>query len=184
MNEKGGTELDINDVKQAIAKNDESFLKCMKAVQDSLYRISIAIVKNEHDCHDAIQETILKAYRSIEKLKEPSHFKTWMIRILINESNDILRKRKKLLFFQKVKEEGYTPTYCRNEELHKALESLPNKQKMIVLLFYFEELRVEEIAEVLQVSSGTVKQHLFRARKALGKILKKDREGEVYYEGV
>jgi len=88
--------LDIaGEVKKAKKGNKDSFINLINYCEASLYRISSAILKKDEECVDAIQEAILKAYYSIHKLKEPSYFKTWITRILINECYKILNNKKK-----------------------------------------------------------------------------------------
>ncbi|MDQ0048176.1 RNA polymerase sigma-70 factor (ECF subfamily) [Paenibacillus polymyxa] len=80
----------------AIHGDKEAFVNVIRAVQQSLYVVARSIVKNDEDCADAIQETVVKAFSNVHRLKEPAYFKTWIIRILINECNWIIRKKKRV----------------------------------------------------------------------------------------
>ena len=78
------------------AKNGdkEAFTTIMLSLEKDLYKIAKTRLKNDDDIYDAIQETIIEAFKSIKKLKNTEAFKTWIIRILINKTNDIFRRKK------------------------------------------------------------------------------------------
>ncbi|WP_244310834.1 sigma factor [Paenibacillus ottowii] len=80
----------------AIQGDKEAFMNMIRAVQQNLYVIARSIVKNEEDCANTIQEAIVKAFSNVHRLKEPAYFKTWIIRILINECNRIIKKKKRV----------------------------------------------------------------------------------------
>ena len=75
------------------------FIKEVRDAESMLYHISKSILKNDSDCGDAVQETILKAYEKLPTLKKEKYFRTWITRILINECKGILRKRKNVILF-------------------------------------------------------------------------------------
>ncbi|SID64161.1 RNA polymerase sigma factor SigM [Mycobacteroides abscessus subsp. abscessus] len=112
------------------------------------------LLSNDNDCADAIQETILKSFRSIRKLKQPKYFKTWITRILINECHNILRKKQTVVPVEDI--EYY-------------------KHRAPVILYYYEDFSVKEIAELLEISTGTVKSRLNRARAKLSVYLSEER---------
>ncbi|MGM1046337.1 MAG: sigma factor [Bacillota bacterium] len=88
------------EVERAKEGNHEAFINLIKPLELQMYNIAKAIVRQDEDCADAMQEAILKAYKSIANLRNPSFFKTWLFRILINECNTILRKRSNVVSFQ------------------------------------------------------------------------------------
>lgn len=119
------------------------------------------------DCEDAVSEAILKAYSSISTLKNEKYFKTWLIRILINESLKIRKYRKANYLYDEqflwdVEQEGESYT-----ELYNAIISLPEKIRIAVVLYYIEGYSVEEIKDILKVPTGTVKSRLYKGRKML-----------------
>ena len=71
----------------------EEFLSHVLGAEETLFHISFSILRNEQDCADAVQEAILKAYSCLDKLRDEKYFKTWIVRILINECYGILRKK-------------------------------------------------------------------------------------------
>jgi RNA polymerase sigma-70 factor (ECF subfamily) len=164
---EGGCFLSVEtDVKLAQKGDREAFVRLVRQFEGSLYRVASPILKKDEDCADAIQDTVLSAYRSIHKLKEPSFFKTWLIRILINQCKRILNKRNKILFIAEMKEEGRQEAWERIE-LREAVNRLEDALRIVIVLHYFEDMSVREMAELLDVSEGTVKSRLYRARQEL-----------------
>ncbi|SEM84619.1 RNA polymerase sigma-70 factor, ECF subfamily [Lihuaxuella thermophila] len=140
------------------------------------------ILPRDQDCLDAIQETILKAYQGIDRLKRPAYFKTWLIRILINQCNEMIRKNKKIYLLEEIKE-----TYSANAELEKielreAVNKLEADQRIVVFLHYFEDISLKDIADMLDIPVNTVKTRLHRARRALANMLEISPERKVGYE--
>ena len=129
----------------------------------TMYRISMSMLQNEADCADAVSEAILKAYEKLPSLRNERYFKTWLIRILINECNKILRS--KLRFAPLDEETGF----CENDysDLYEALNKLDTKLRLTVTLYYMEGYSVEEIKNILKIPAGTVKSRLARGRKLL-----------------
>ncbi|PZD97179.1 RNA polymerase [Paenibacillus sambharensis] len=170
------------DVITAQRGDREAFVRLIKNVELSLYRVARSIVRRDEDSADAIQETILKAYSGIHALKEPAFFKTWIIRILINECNKILQKRKTVT---KVNEHLLNPTCFSDYEkvdLREAVDRLDEKLRIVVVLYYYEDISLKQIAETLEISEGAIKARLHRARKILAGWLKYTQEGKVGYE--
>ncbi|MGE7826895.1 sigma-70 family RNA polymerase sigma factor [Paenibacillus sp. NPDC093718] len=158
----------------------EAFVYLIKAVQQSLFVIARSIVKNDEDCADAMQETIAKAFSNVHTLKKPAYFKTWIIRILINECNRIIKKKKRVYPVPyDMRKSSYKGNY-EQIEMFEVIDKLDDQLQTIVTLFYLEDLSVKEISKVLEVSEGTVKSRLFRARQQLSELVLG--EGEAKYE--
>lgn len=85
------------DVQLACSGDREAFSRLIREIQGELYRMARTLLNRDEDCADAIQEAILKAYRSVPKLREPAYFRTWMFRILIHECRRIYHKEKRML---------------------------------------------------------------------------------------
>ncbi|WP_054955174.1 sigma-70 family RNA polymerase sigma factor [Paenibacillus dakarensis] len=173
--------MDIYETATLARQGDkEAFAALVRACQQSLYIIARSILRNDEDCADAIQEAIAKAFSNIHTLKEPAYFKTWLIRILINECNRILRKKKRVYPTPyDIRKASYIDDY-EQIELFEVIDELDEQLQMIVTLFYVEDLSVKEISKVLEVSEGTVKSRLHRARQQLSKLVFK--EGGTKYE--
>ena len=150
----------------------EQFSAKILAMERSLYHVAKSLLRNDEDCADAIQNAILKAYGKLHTLKNEEYFKTWVTRIVINESYAILRANKRLVSYeeymsdeQAAEEEEYSPVF---EEITKMKE----KYRIPFVLHYVEGYTTAEIAKMLSLSEGAVKTQLFRARNQLKAQLK------------
>jgi RNA polymerase sigma-70 factor (ECF subfamily) len=130
------------------------------------YRIAYSYVKNADDALDIVQESIIKAMVSLNTLKNREYLKTWFYRILINCSLDFIRKQKKVItldneiLYSYVNE--FDDTYA-DIDLHRALDELPDIYRSIIILRFFEDLKIEEIAEILNENVNTVKTRLYKS---------------------
>lgn len=153
--------------------DNEAFLALIDQNRLSIYRVARGILKNEEDIKDAIQNTLIKAFQNIHTLKKDEYFKTWLIRILINECNEIFRKNKKNILLDEniggLKEQ-YIDDY-KNMDLVRSINLLNEELRILITLFYFEDISVHDISKILNIPQGTVKSRLSRARSKLREIL-------------
>ena len=160
----------------------DEFLRLALDSEPTLFHVSFSILHNEQDCADAIQEAMLKAYENRHKLREIKYFKTWMVRIVINESHGILRRKKLFQTYDDAvqKDNTYLSNYIKEEyiDLYRAIDHLGEKVKICVILYYLEDYSVAEIANVLKIPIGTVKSRLNHARKELKDLLG-EQEGQI-----
>ena len=160
------------------AKNgdNEAFLELINENKLNIYRVARGILSNEHDIEDAIQNTIIKAYEKINTLKKNEFFRTWLVRILINECNEIIRRNKRVVSINESNhEERYNDCY-ENIDLTKAINSLSEELRVTTVLFYFEDMSIKDIASMLNIPNGTVRSRLSRARKILREVIGEDAE--------
>lgn len=148
------------------------FIKEVRDAEAMLYHISKSILKNDSDCGDAVQETILKAYEKLPTLKKEKYFRTWITRILINECKGILRKRKNVIPY----EEYMVTEEDRYSHLYMALMELPEDLRILVTLYYLEGFSQKEISGALDIPEGTIKSRLSRAREFLKAQLSDEEE--------
>ncbi|WP_313233335.1 sigma-70 family RNA polymerase sigma factor [Tissierella praeacuta] len=152
--------------------------------KELFYRLAYSYVKNIDDALDVVQESIYKAFSSIDSLKNFDYIKTWFYRIIVNVSLDLLRKRKREVVtdeeFLLNNDIGAVDTYP-NIDLEKALEALPDNYRSIIVLRFFEDLKLEEIAEILDENINTVKTRLYNGLKKL-RISMDDKNKEVNNE--
>ena len=161
------------DIKLAQKGNKEAFCRIIENNKNQLYRIAKGIIYAECDIEDALQETTLKAWLQISNLKKEEYFKSWLIRILINECYGILRKRKKVIPLEEVSHfESYDSNSSEKVDLWDALNLISDEFRAVVVLFYYEDLSYKVIGGILNISEGTVKSRLFRAKSKLEEILK------------
>lgn len=153
----------------------DEFLRLALDSEPTMFHVSFSILHNEQDCADAVQSAILKAYENRHKLKEIKYFKTWIVRIVINECYSILRKKKRLQNFDDEVQMGNAnlSNYVKEEyiDLYRAINRLSEKEKICVILHYLEDYSVAETANALDIPVGTVKSRLSHARKELKGLL-------------
>ncbi len=126
-------------------------------------------VKNENDALDIVQETITKAYANMRNVKEERYFSTWLTKILINTALDVLRKKSKIIPLKEAMVEKPSPNMQieENMDLLQAIEQLEEKYKTVIILRYYRDLPVQQIADYLNCPEGTVKSNLHRAIQKL-----------------
>lgn len=170
--------VDFNEkVLRARHGDDNAFSDLIRERKEILYRTAFTYVKNRDDALDIVSETIYKAYISIKKLKEPQFFNTWLIRILINTSLDHIKRSKKILPFKgdiAINEPITSRDSVELLDLYYAVDKLDPKYKTIVILKYFQDFTLGQIAEVLECPIGTVKTYLHKALKELRIELKEE----------
>ena len=152
--------------------DNHSFEMLVTAQTDTMYRVSMSMLKNEHDAQDAVHDAILIAYQNRSKLRQEQYFGTWLIRILINRCSKMLRTRKRYADI------GDTlPDIASRDnpyisiEIGEAIDSLPEKIRLTVVLYYVEDYSVKEIKDILRIPEGTVKSRLSKGRELLRKRL-------------
>lgn len=153
--------------------NDHEFTMRVRALERKLYRIAHAILWNDADCADAIQEAVFKGWMKKTSLREANYFETWLIRILINECRNLMRRQKAMpLPLQEARAAEASPDPGLDLHLRAALMELPEKYRVPLLLHHFEGYSMQEIARMLNMPQALVKSRLYQARNALRKILK------------
>ena len=130
------------------------------------YRLACSYVHNDSDAGDIVQNGAYKAILNSHKLKNIEHAETWLYRIILNEIFANFREKESASLEEISYEQGKEDTY-ENVDLQKAINTLDKKDKAVVVLRYFEDMKLEEIAEVLQENLRTVKSRLYRSMKKL-----------------
>ena len=160
-------------VEKAAKGNREAFGELIIMHQEYLYRLAYMYTKNEQDALDAVQECAMRAMISMDKLREPQYFKTWITRILINSIYKAQKKYRNNSPFEDYNEAAPEQPLSIEEkpDLYDAIDLLPPTYKTVVILQYFQEMKIKDIAEVMDIPVGSVKAYLFRAREMLRKFL-------------
>ena len=130
------------------------------------YRLAMSYVHNEADAGDIVQNGAYKAILHSEDLKEPGYAATWLYRIMLNEIFRHLQKRPECSYEELATESGAEDSY-ENIDLCKALDAMAPEDKAVIELRYFEECKLEEIAQILGENVNTVKSRLYRGLKKL-----------------
>lgn len=168
----------MEELVQKAKEGDESaFISLIEGIKKDLYRIAKGILRNDEDVADAIQETILSAYKGISKLKQEKYFKTWIIRILINKCKDIIKSNKKYIPIEKYYGDM---KYVIEKELEdedifdkeRLLQRLSEKYRTVLYLYYGEGFNITEIANILNTNENTVKTRMKRGKEQLKRIWK------------
>lgn len=155
--------------------DNHSFEMLVTAQADTMYRISMSMLKNEHDAQDAVHDAILTAYQNRNKLRHTEYFGTWLIRILINRCNKMLKMRKRYADIgDTLPDVASRDNPYISVEIGEAIDSLPEKIRLTVILFYVEDCSIKEIKNTLRIPEGTVKSRLSKGRQLLKEMLGQD----------
>ena len=163
-------------VRKSKKGNNLAFSTLIKSYEKDLYKVAIAMTKNDDDALECIQEAILQAYISIKDLRQDEYFKTWLIKILINKCNALLKKNKKILNLDVSIAENDKVEQSDRLELKDSINNLDSNLKIIVILYYYEDMSIKDISESLNIPQGTIKSRLSRARSKLKEMLSIDEE--------
>ncbi len=156
-------------VEKAVKGNREAFGELIVMHQEYLYRLAYLHTKNEQDALDAVQECAMRAMISMDKLREPAYFKTWITRILLNSIYQEQKKNRNDSFFEEYSEAAPELPVSIEEktDLYDAIDLLPPTYKTVVVLQYFADIKIKDIAQIMNIPTGSVKGYLFRAKEAL-----------------
>ena len=181
-----------------LREGDESaFRQFVDEQKQRIFTLCYRILKDEDDAEDAAQEVFMKIYQKIGQFREESQLNTWVYRIAMTTSYDLLRKRKRktpwmymssftggqnnqgnrsweetLPIVNRIHPHATLEEKERLQKLYTAIDKLPENQKSAILLHYMEGLKYEQISEILGVSFSAVESLLFRARKNLKETLR------------
>ena len=145
-------------IKEAKKGNTESFSKLILIYEKDLYNIAKSRLYIEDDVCDAVQETILIAYQKIKNLLNPSKFKIWLIKILINECNKIYKNKEKN--FYDIDENLDSISYNKmdsNFDFLNLINVLDTNEKNIFILYYQEGYTCKEISKILNINQNTIR---------------------------
>ncbi|GGA60290.1 sigma-70 family RNA polymerase sigma factor [Ornithinibacillus halotolerans] len=165
------------------AEKDYILEDIMKEYGNELVRLAFSYVKDVEIAKDLVQNSFIKCYNHLESFRHDAQMKTWLYRITINECKDYLKSwnYKKVLVKDFINEttksifpstEKVVMENMKNELIKDTIFSLPKIYREVVYLYYYESLKVEEIASVLDISINTVKTRLRRAKQRLEPMLK------------
>lgn len=166
-------DMEIKLAKKAVRGDADAYGELIRQNQEYLYKMAYLYTENQQDALDVAGTAILKGYQHIRSLKNPQWFRTWITRILIRCAQDA---NKKIVYFDSIDEVEIPERYEgisleETWDLRNAIELLPEKYRNVIILKYFSEMSVQEIAYVLEIPSGSVKAYLSRGRDELKKYL-------------
>ena len=166
-------------VRKAQRGDKNAFMDLIEENQLALYRAAKAILHREEDVEDAVQETICKAFYKLSDLRQPKYFKTWLTRILINCCYDLLRQQKGLVPLEILPEEGMNEERETSLDVQQVLRDLGENDRLTLTLYYLNDISVKDIAGMLAISEGAVKQRLSHGRKKFREAYEKLEQGKV-----
>lgn len=155
-------------------KNDE-YINAVKRNSNRLYLIALSYLQNHHEAEDVMQDVLLKLWKTNKAFTDDEHMDKWLTITCVNKCKD----RFKLSFFKNnvaldEAKELYTFDTIKNFDVFNAIMSLPKKERLVVHLFYYEDLQINEIAQIVKSKPSAVKTRLHRARTHLKSILGDD----------
>lgn len=155
------------------------FTAAAERYQNMVYRTALHALGSPQDADDAVQEVFLRLFRRKEPFEGEEHLRRWLLRVTVNCCRDVLKSpwRKRRVSWEELPE---TPVFDRPEQaaLYREVMALPEKYRTVLNLFYYEELSVREIGELLGVGDSTVTTRLARARRRLKERLGEDWQDE------
>lgn len=155
---------------------EEFFVSEIKRIKGDLFRIANSILRNYADAEDALSEAITKAYAKRHTLKQRDKFKFWLMKILVRECYAVRRTGKRMVYTDTLPETTPAPE-TPAKELWDIVTGLPDEFRVVVVLYYYEDISTRNIAKLLHISEGTVKSRLYRARERLRNFI--DAEGQL-----
>jgi len=164
-------------VERAKMGDKPAFDEVIRLCVPDLFRIAMSILSNKDDADDAVCEAVVCAYENLNALKNCSYFKTWITRILINQAYKAYKKRISIISFDEISEPQYEDSYdLGHDDLNVAINRLNLELRTVITLYYFQDMRIKEIASALKIPEGTVKWRLSRAKIILKQELE-NKEG-------
>ena len=149
----------------------------VKKNQEKLYRIAFSYSKDEDASLDIVQEAIAKALKNINKLKEEKYLKTWFYRILINECLQDIKKKKRITTceLQEIENQIQWNDNINADgiDIYKHIQNLNEKLRTVIILRFFEDMKIEEIARITKTNQNTVKSRLYKGLKELKKLIER-----------
>lgn len=156
--------------------NTFSIDEIIEQYADMVYRIALTQMKNIHDAQDIFQEVFLRLVKYIDTIENQEHLKSWLIRVTLNCSKTSLMSawRKHTQPLELDEEQQQNPFQTQEQsELYEQIQELPQKYRIVLYLFYYEELSIKEICIATNQRETTVKSQLSRGRKMLKERLLK-----------
>lgn len=173
-------------IKEAKKGNQDAFTKIIIDIEQDLYKIARTRFHSEDDICEVIQETIIASFYNIRKLKNIEYFKTWIIKILINNCNKLYKKQVKNGSILEYNDSNLISHYEKNEydivnselDFDELIKDFNYKERVTLILYYVENLKTKQIGKILKEPDSTIRNRLARSKKKLKNKLEK--RGDYY----
>ena len=152
---------------------DSLFIKAYEMYRKNVYAAAYSCVRNASDAADLQQETFMRLYTCDKEFESDEHIKAWLLRVAVNLSKNHLRDHRRIVLTE-LTETIHEPDSAERRDVLEAVLALPDKYRLPIHLYYYEEYSVREIAEILELTEGAVKTRLRRGRSLLEKTLGKE----------
>ncbi len=150
---------------RAIQGEKEAFATLIELCKQDLYKVARGFFRENDMAADAIQETILTAFENISALRKPEYFKTWLIRILINTCNSLKKTNSRYTSVDYVPDIAREDEGQANAEFGMLMDQLDEKYRIVLILYYAQDMSVAKISEIMGISKDAVKTRLKRGRE-------------------
>ncbi|KOS63473.1 sigma-70 family RNA polymerase sigma factor [Lysinibacillus agricola] len=166
-------------VQRAKEGDAEAFAQLFSQFENDLYKMAYVYVGNEADALDVVQEVAYRSFKYIHSLQSVTYIKTWLMRIAINCATDLLKKREQILPCEAELEISEEPLEELPEKwaLEDVMTKLTKEEKDVILLRFYHDYTLSQVAQVLQLKLGTAKTILYRALKKLKQALEQEVQG-------
>lgn len=161
----------MSEIERAKRRDPEAFIRLIEEHRGALLRVAHGFFHREEDVADAVQDTILNAWEHLPQLQKNRYFKSWLVRILINNCIRIYRANRSCVSLEEQSEMGSGCEVFGSVEFQGMLASIPEDSRLIFQLFYGEHFTVSEISAILHLNENTVKSKLRRGRERLRESL-------------
>ena len=148
----------------------EKFADLIREHKISMYRLAFGILCNKEDAEDAVSEAIIKAYEHLDSLRDEDKFRQWIMQIVANEARKSYGKKKRVELAKDM-EIYETAHYDEHDELWGIVLTLEEKYRAVIVLYYYNQMKIKEISKILHITEGTVKSRLSRAKGQLKNML-------------
>jgi RNA polymerase sigma-70 factor, ECF subfamily len=177
--------LEPQQISKLVELNDNNSRRALfEAYYRRTFSVAFNILRNRESAEDITQDAFIKAFQNLHQLKDSSKFGAWLAVIASNLARNFLKREKKVIYTDELPEtqaqtdSNDTETEALHtlelERVRKAVRELSPDHYQVIVLQFFHDLKVEEIAELLKISPGTVKSRLFRVRQRLAEALERD----------
>jgi len=187
-----GTKSDRYYIEQVLGGSMNAFSHLVDIHKDKAFNLAFRICGNREEAEEIAQDAFMKAYRSLKDFRMKSSFATWLYRIVYNTAVSLVRSRKKNIlsleefpadavdFMSMGKNEEESVLEYRNSLVNFALQNIPEEDRGLITLFYYEELDAVEISRITGISRNNIKVRLFRARQKMAGIIRKAEMKNIY----
>ena len=162
-----------------MALSEDRFLEAVLGMRSKLYHVAMALLWNEQDAADAVQEAMLKGWKHRASLRDEGAFEVWFMRILVNQCRDLQRRqiRRRRLMERAAQQVALEDREAPNSALMEAICRLPDRERLPVLLYYFDGYSQAEVGRIVGATAEQVKARIRAGRVKLKKLLSEGDEG-------